>query len=267
MKFTLKEIDNIDKHSFNWQYLRKEMPTPPIAININNINYQISNFTSISNKYLFVEVDDFFSALELSISLYDNINYIELSNIINITEKFNIDFNEISIFQEKNLKNNKNIEIIKNIYTLPKDIKKYIVKKDVPLKIISIILSFNEFNINFIKDRLILDKEPSLNDFINFVNNVADFKNEVENISYYKGFSFPEKISPIRREFDTIIKEINKKISPIKLINSDNFEKGSIDFLFSSSNIKDFEKSIEILKNNVNEINILFQKMKDNDIC
>lgn len=267
MEFSVKTIDNLDKSSLNWTYDRLDNMLPPVAVEVNNIIYQITNFSSNSKNYLFAKLNSIQEAINFSVTFYNNINYVELSNIINIIEKYNLTSDDFQIFNEYNIKGNKNISVVKNIANLPLNIKKFIVKKEVPLKIVSLLTSFSDNVLKFIDDKLTIDKEPSVSDFIKFVNNTADNKDIIENTTYSKDFIFPEKISDIRKEFNILIEDLNKNISPVKIINSDFFEKGKIDFTFSTSSIDEINSITEVLKSNIDNINRLFIKMKENDIC
>lgn len=260
-------LEDVDKEFLDWTYMRAAVSLPPIAININGRKYCIFNFASDSKKYLYKEVSSFQEAVEISVSFYGDITLPELAKLASISLKLGFSAEELSIFRKKNIKGRKNIEALAKAALLPDEILFYMVSRDIPLKTVSLLTSFSPNLINFVKDRLLLSKEPSASEFINFVNLTADFKEITEVVPFSTDFAFPERISPERKLVEAQLGDINRNLAPIKIRATDFFEKGQAEFSFKASSYEEYMEICRKLTENPIDVQDFFYKMKNHGLC
>ena len=267
MEYKLTNLENIDKSSLNWTFNRVGTNLPPCVLNICGKNYQISNFDSESSLYLYGNSNSFQEAMELSLSFYGDITLPELAKLAAIATNFNVSAENLSIFRKKNIKGRKNIDTLLKAALLPNEILLYTATKDIPLKTVALLTSFSQKAINFVKNRIILSKEPSAAEFINFVNLTADFKEITETTEYSADFVFPSRISPEREFIETQLKNINNDLSPATVKAKDFFEKSQIEFSFNASSYEQYIEICQKLTENSKSVQDFFNKLNSYDIC
>lgn len=243
------------------------LPTPPVAVKIGSETYQISNFIAESDHYLFTELPNIYEALELSINLYNNkITTVELANIYKIASSFHLDENKIGIFKNEGVKGAQSFKILSEMPSLPENLLKYLEEKNIPLKTIGLVLSLEDIAIDFITDYTVI-KKPSLQNFKQFVESVADFRALISKGEYNEGWEFPSKKSKERVELESSVASLSKKIFPASLAVQDDFETGRINLSVAVSSYEEYEKIIEILGASKKDASILFALMKKYDLC
>lgn len=267
MNFKIIPIADIDTTSFNWHYKRAALPLPAFAAGFKDKVYQISGFNGKHNEYVFTLCESVEEIIELSISLHRDITFPEVAKIACIAASFNINPCRLSIFRKQNIKGDKNIQTLLKTALLPEEILDYIAVKEIPLKTIALLTTFTPKAINFVKDRLIIDREPTAAEFINFINLTADFKDIAESCPYSQNFAFPERISPERQFAQAQLWELNSYIAPVTVKAKDFFEKGQAEFSFKASSYEEFNEICRKLTENLKNVQDFFNKMKSHDIC
>ncbi len=256
MPIDLKTIDKIDKILFNINDKYKNSSISnilPIAISIEDKYYQISGFISSGNQYIFLGKYSPYEAINLFVSLINNISFKVLSEIYSLCEKLNANINNINIFKEKNIKGQKNFETLKKSLNLPDVLLNFIDKKDVPLKIVALIINQKSNVINFISEHIARHDLSSQN-FRIFVEKVCDFKEIIPEI-YDENFKFMETKSKDHIELEEQYSKLIASFQNIKINNIDNFETSKLHISFDINNLLDYENIIAIL--NKNRFNIL----------
>lgn len=267
MKFSFCQIPNINSTAFRWVRSAVSVPTPPVAVKIGSEIYQINNFAAETDFYLFTELPSNHTALELSINLHNSkITTVELANIYKIAHSFNLDENTLNIFKKEGIKGAKSFNILNELPSLPENLLKYMEEKNIPLKTIGLVLSFNGVALDFLADYA-AKKNPSLQNFKQFAESVADFRALIANGQYIEGWEFPSKKSTERTNLENHVANLSKRILPATASVQDDFETGRINLSAVVSSYDQYEKIIEALEAGKKDAAALFALMKKHDLC
>ncbi len=262
MKFYVSKAENIDNTSLRWQKTYDDI-TLPIACKIDDKIYNI-NFAN-GDEYIIFDVKDFTEAINLSIKYAKNIKFTDIARLSIITKQNGVNNSDISLFKEMGIKGDKSFEVLQSIVNYPEDLQAYIDEKNIPIKTLRLISSLHNNCIKFIAD-FVADISPSLQAFKIFVENVADFKEEICNATYVTGFSFPSKKSAVRKDIEQQYADAKASIAPALFINSDMFETSNISISFNANSLEEYKSHVEKLSN-YSEVATFYELLKKNGIC
>ena len=266
MTFSLIHLDNVDNNTFAWPFMRQASLLPPVAVSLQGKIYRVSNFGSESAEYLFAEVSCPEEALEVSLSFYGDISLPELASLAALSYKLGVNAENLSVFRSRGIKGRKNIDTLIKTAALPINILSYIARKDIPLKTVALLASFSPKALRLVESRILLGREPSVGEFIKFINDAADFREFSENAEYFYGFKFPERTSPQKAELERTLKELNASLTPVSITVSDFFETGGVRFSFETFSDEDFIKASGKLSEKKHLVLQFFDKLKQYDI-
>lgn len=253
MNITIKQIDNINNSLFN---IYDDKNIFPVAVSINGVYYQLSSFNN-SGEYIYYGEKSSVDAVNFFTTLISNVTYKVLVKIYEVCRKLGCDINNINIFAEYNIKGRKSFETLEKSLYLPKELLDFIDKKDIPLKIVSLITAQNENLINFINGAVI-NNDYSVQSFRKFVEKVCDFK-EIIPANYSSDFIFPDVKSASHKEIDNEYNKLISNFNNVKISNLDSFESPKLNISFDISNIKDYENIIKLLDDNKNNIQSFYE--------
>ncbi len=266
MAFSLVRLKDTDNSTFAWPFMRPVSPLPPAAVSFGGNLYRVSNFGAEAGEYLFTEVSGPFEALEISLSFYGDITMPELAFLAALAFKLGVEPESLSVFRRRGIKGRKNFDMLVKAAGLPESVLSYMARKDVPLKTASLLASFGPGALRLAESRLVSGREPSVGEFIKFVNDAADFKELAEKSEYFPGFSFPERISPARAALESSLKELNAALAPVSAQVKDFFETGGVEFSFKAFSAGDFAEACRRLSENAPLASQFFEKLKNYDI-
>jgi len=264
--------DKVDRRTFNF-YLPKNLESlNPIVpcVKIGEVIYVIANFNSLANEMLlFDEVCNYTDAINLSVKMQNKkLNNIDLSNIYFFILNNNLNVQHFPFFREYNIVSDKQFYILKMLQYLPDKLKIYIAEKDIPLKYLNILINFDEKIIGKISDFIDI-KKPSVSNFRILINNIYDFKDEInfENNLDSEILRLRNEFNKRRFDFEKNINNLLQIGNGILMENKNNFEICSISVSFEIKSIEDFLSKVETLKNSEKMVEEVFNILKNNDLC
>lgn len=253
MQIIVKNIENINNSLFN---IYDDKNIFPVAININGQNYQISSFQN-NSQYIYYGEKTAEDAINIFTGFINNVTYKVLVKIYEICKIFNADISKINIFSQYNIKGRKSFESLEKSINLPKELLDFIDKKDIPLKTTSLIISQNENIINFLNGAVIYN-DFSVQGFRKYVEKICDFK-EIIPDKYSSDFVFPDVKSASHKEIEENYFKLINTFKNIKVSNIDSFETPKLNISFDINNIEDYEKIINELMENKENIKLFYE--------
>lgn len=268
----LKKINEIpDRELFNWYFDNSDINDndiyPPLLASINKKYYQLNKCNLIVKEYLYLGELNYLDALNISINQKKNINVIEISNILYITDLLNLDISEIDFFYNNNLEGETLLEALRKVRVYPYEIKKYIVSKKISFKFIILISKYFDI-IGKILEQYIKEFSPTISEFRKYLYLLIDYKDYID----LKNFNFDEISKVVQKKnkqyylFYDKYNEIKKILSPIKVENLDNFETSQLTFSFVISNYIDYKNILNKLTENKEQLNEFYSFLKKYDI-
>lgn len=233
---------------------------------INNSLYDLNHFGREDYKEEIINLDSLELALNLSVSLYTPISFLELSNIAQIVHDNNLDYNRVDIFSLRDIKTDRNFNTILEINTFPESIKKYLALKVLPLKSIELITTFSKSLQEFLNGFFISNISISYQKAKIFIDNMAIHKESLEGVKYVDGFEFDDRKTSTHIEIENSLIAINSKVFPILISTDDNFESGKLKFSFYVDKGNSYDKFIDILNSNDKDIRTLIEFLKGYDL-
>ena len=264
--------DKIDKDTFNIFYRQNSQKKNPLvpAAHINGVYYLLSNFYADSKELVLLEdIKCFSDALKAVIEIGgEDYNLVDLSNIYYLIKKLDLNKNDYSVFRKNNIVNKEQFDILDRIFLLSDNFKRYIVDKDISLKVLSIVLKFNADIVKKIEE-YVLKNYPSVSSFRILINNIYDYKDEIdfENNLEDEIERLKFKYNRKRYEFEKIIEDILKIENGITVENKNNYETCRFNVNFEISSFEDFMAKLQILHNSSGKIKAAFDILKENDLC
>lgn len=263
MTFELKVIEDIDNELFNIPPHRKYMP--PAAVQIAGRYYRIAGFQDAGDTFIYYGEYGAEEAVNIAAGFMDDKSIITLARIAFICDKLGAEKEKISVFAENSIKGRKTFETLANILKLPKNILEYAAKKNVPVKMMSLILAQKDNVISFL-DGFLARTEPSLQNFRVFLEQAADFK-EIIPHEYSPDFLFPDRMSLSRRAVEDAFANFASSLKDMRVSNNDCFESPKITVSFDIHSAGEFREHALRLSENIENAEIFYRVLKDNDIC
>lgn len=262
----IKGTINADNSAFRWQRKPSTLPTPPVVAEVQGRLYRLSNFPFDREEYLLTKLDNFHDALTLSLEAANGeITLCAIASIYKICLDFKLNHEGFSVFKDFGIKGNKNCDILKSIPSLPEELLDYLDAKNVPLKTVGLLVGFNSEAVAFIRD-FVIKSNPSWQNFKKMVETVADFKNAIVSREYSEDWSAPDVKSAERKDIESALQELQKKVIPYKIFSADNFETGRLTFSAELLSGNDYEKIIKILAAAEKDISKFFDLLKKYDL-
>ncbi|MCB4204222.1 hypothetical protein LF845_04515 [Deferribacterales bacterium Es71-Z0220] len=268
----INSANKVDRKTFDFYFPKDVESLNPIVpcVKIDDTLYVIANFGFQTNELvLFEEVCDYAAAINLAVKLRGgNLNIIELSNIYMFILNNNLNVENFSFFKEYNIVSKKQFHILERLQYLPDNLKSYIVEKDIAFKYLNILTNFDEKIIEIISNYVHI-KNPSVSNFRILINNIYDFKDEInfEN-------DLDSEILRLRNEFNKRRFDFEKKITELLQIgngivmeNKNNFELCTISVNFEVKSFEDFLDKIKTLEKSERKVEEVFNILKNNDLC
>ena len=229
---------------------------------IDNVLYDLNHFGSDDFNEEVLELDNLELALNLSISLYSPISFLELSNIAQIVHDNNLDYSKVDIFSLRDIKTDRNFNTILAINNFPESIGKYLTLKTLPLKSIELITTFSKSLQEFLNGFFISNISISYQKAKIFIDNMAIDKEALEDIKYVDTFEFDDRKTSTHIEIENSLIAINSKIFPVVLSTDDNFESGKLKISFNIDKRDSYDKFVDILSSNDKDIRTLIEFLK-----
>lgn len=233
---------------------------------INDTLYDLNHFDREDFKEEVINLNSLELALNLSVSLYSPISFLELSNISQIVHDNNLDYSKVDIFSLRDIKTDRNFNTILSINNFPESIKKYLTLKILPLKSIELISTFSKSLQEFLNDFFISNISISYQKAKIFIDNMAIDKDSLEGVKYVDTFEFDDRKTSTHIEIETSLIAINSKVAPITISTDDNFESGKLKFSFYVDKGNSYDKFIDILSMNDKDIRNLIEFLKRYDL-
>ncbi len=233
---------------------------------IDNRLYDLNHFDRDDFNEEVLELDNLELALNLSISLYTPISFLELSNIAKIVDDNNLDYKKVDVFALRDIRTDKNFNTILNINNFPESIRKYLTLKTLPLKSIELITTFSKSLQDFLNGFFISNISISYQKAKIFIDNIAIQKEALEGVKYIDGFEFADRKTSTHIEIDNSLIAINSKLFPMSISTDDNFESGKLKISFYVDKVNSYDKFIDILNSNDKDIRTLIEFLKGHDL-
>lgn len=269
---SLNKNEKIDREKFNFLYRKdKKLKHSIVPVSfIDNTYYLLGNFYCDTSKYLLIEdVRDFHKCLMFAIDFFDQrLNIIELSNIYKIITENALTLSNFNIFRENGIVSKENFFVLEKLYFLPEPLKRYIADKDIPIKVLFLLVKFDKVVIDKISN-LIEENPLSVSNFRNLINDIYNF---YEKIDYKKPLI--SEIDRCKKEIKNRYDELNKKIDnilqlggDIKFLNENFFELCNFNVSFEIRSYEDFCKKTEKLLEKKGRVREVFSLLKEYDLC
>ncbi|UOD34300.1 hypothetical protein DSN97_09075 [Deferribacteraceae bacterium V6Fe1] len=268
----INSANKVDRKTFDFYFPKDIESLNPIVpcVKIDDTLYVIANFGFQTNELvLFEEVCDYAAAISLAVKLRGgNLNVIELSNIYVFILNNNLNIEGFSFFKEYNIVSKKQFHILERLQYLPDNLKAYTAEKDIALKYLNILTSFDKKTIEKIAEYVDI-KKPSVSNFRILINNIYDFKGEInfENDLDSEILRLRNEFNKRRIDFEKKITELLQVGNDILMENKNNFELCSINVNFEIKSFEDFLDKIETLKKSEKRVEKVFSILKNNDLC
>ena len=233
---------------------------------IGNSLYDLNHFDSTNFNEEVLELDSLELALNLSISLYTPISFLELSNIGKLVHDNNLDYRKVDIFALRDIRTDKNFNTILAINNFPESIRKYLMLKTLPLKSIELITTFSKSLQEFLNGFFISNISISYQKAKIFIDNIAIQKEALESVKFVDGFEFDDRKTSTHIDIDNSLIAINSKVFPISISTDDNFESGKLKISFYVDKANSYDKFIDILNSNDKDIRTLIEFLKGHDL-
>ncbi|PLX68650.1 MAG: hypothetical protein C0603_05715 [Denitrovibrio sp.] len=256
--------------SLNWLYRKlDENPIyPPAVAEVDGEYFQLNSFDKYSNDYYLTQADTLADALNKSIDIFgaSTLNTIELAHLTVICDKFNIDKRKIEAYEFHKIKGDKNFETLKSITQFCPDLQRYLSIKTIPLKTIAVFDKLETDFRRFVKNT-VADKDISVQEFRKMVNLLFDMQATAnpEDMGPDMMKKLAAKKDMTRISFMKQIQNLTQGLS-VNAISDNNFETSELTFSFKASNIEEFSKKAENLKNDIEMIEKLYRFMNEQDI-
>ncbi|MGA1862591.1 hypothetical protein OWM07_06885 [Deferribacter thermophilus] len=272
MRFESNFKGNIDTETFNWFYKRSfKNIYPPIIAKFNDNYFQLNNFSYLGSSVFIIEFESLKDLLNFQTTLMDNINLVELSNLLSVLDKYNLDYKGINIFEQKNIKGRKSFEILKKIKELPEFFKDYIVEKNIILKYLGIFFNLKDNHKKIVYDFLRKKVMPSVGDFRNLLNLLYDYARLID-IDFYDEKYLSEIVKGKNRHYYDIIDELSElnkifKAQNIRFDSISNFENCILNVNFEIKSSDDFTEKMKFMSENRDKVKNFYEKLKKYDLC
>lgn len=263
---------SIDKETLNWFYKRSfKNIYPPIIAKFNDNYFQLNNFSYSGRGVFLIEFEGLKDLINFQTNLTDNISLVELSNLLIVIDKFDLDYKGVKIFEQKNIKGRRNFEILKKIKELPENFKDYIVEKHITLKQLGVFFNLKDNHKKIVYDFLNKKNKPSVGDFRNLLNLLYDYARLIDIDFYDENY-----LNKIIREkniyyFDVMddLFNLNKifKAKNIRFDSISNFENCILNVTFEIGSSDDFYEKINFMGENGDKVKNFYEKLKKYDLC
>ncbi|BAI80802.1 conserved hypothetical protein [Deferribacter desulfuricans SSM1] len=263
---------SIDKETLNWFYKRSfKNIYPPIIAKFNDNYFQLNNFSYSGSGVFLIEFEGLKDLINFQTTLTDDISLVELSNLLSVIDKFDLDYKGVKIFEQKNIKGRKNFEILKKIKELPENFKDYIVEKNITLKQLGVFFNLKDNHKKIVYDFLNKKNKPSVGDFRNLLNLLYDYARLIDIDFYDENY-----LNKIIREkniyyFDVMddLFNLNKifKAKNIRFDSISNFENCILNVTFGIGSSDDFYEKINFMSKNGDKVKNFYEKLKKYDLC
>ncbi|WP_303851681.1 hypothetical protein [Seleniivibrio woodruffii] len=241
-----------------WTENREEVSVfPPAVADINGEYFFISGFEEADGYYV-LAAHSLAHALNLSVSVHGRISMVELANISQICTKLCINYSDIKVFSEYNIKGRQNFQTLEAVASYPEPLKKYLRSKDIPLKTLAVFNKLNDICKGYVADT-IAAKDISLGDFRNLVNILFDMTPQITQ-EHLRGDVVKNLSAERDKARQTFMEGFGRLTSelPVSISSPDSFETGRLTFSFTAGTAEEAERILRSVESKTSTIQKIY---------